>query len=225
MLQLMFFLMLCMMWFLVLWHYLWLWLRGVRLEGGVWIGGGAWGPKVAHWVRVETAGGRSFGLAPWIGLYNRVDRWTLEHGTFVLWALKLWTFHWWALELRAFKRWHHSHWVLVHWMSLHTTITRVPRTTTPLQFSDSFMRHLVERFVHQTVQESWAFLTPGTLVVLSFHVRCCPILHSEGHRLFNNIGAVILVSAGGFPWVVVLTSFILVILQWSVEFCLNHRQK
>lgn len=91
---------------------------------------------MTRWVIVETANGRSFGLTPWVGLHNSVNRWalehgTLEHGTFVLWAfelqpLKLWAFHWRAFEWR-----HHFHGVLVNWMSLHTAITRVPGTTTP----------------------------------------------------------------------------------------------
>lgn len=159
MLQLMLLLMLYVMWLLVLWHYLWLWLRGIGPEGRVWEGGGGtWRPKVTHWVGVETASGRSFRLAPWIGLHNRVDRWALEHGTFVLWTLEHGTFHWWALELWTFHWWafewrHHSHWMLVNWMSLHTAITREARTATPLQFSDSFMCHLVEWFVHQTIPE------------------------------------------------------------------------
>lgn len=147
MFMLMLLVVLCMMWFLVLWH--WLWLSGIRLEGGVWVGGGPWRPKLAHWVRVKTTGGRSFRLTPWVGLHSSVNRralehWTLEHGTFVLWA-----FHWGALERRK-----HFHGVLVNWMSLHTAITRVPRTTPPLQLCDSFMSHLVEWFVQQTIPEN-----------------------------------------------------------------------
>lgn len=94
-----------------------------------------------HWIRVETAGGRS--LTPWVGLDSSVHRralecWPLEHWTFVLWAL---------------KRWHHFHGVLVNWMSLHTAITRVPRTTSPLQLCDGFMSHLEEWFVKQPIPE------------------------------------------------------------------------
>lgn len=150
MFMLMFLVMLCGMWFLVLWQ--WLWLRRKWLEGGVWIGGWPWWPKVAYWVRVKIASGRTFGLTPWIGLdivYGwALEHGTLEHGTFVLWALKLWTFHW-----RALERWHHFHGVLINWMSLHTAITRVPRTTAPLQLCHSFMCHLVEWFVQQTIPE------------------------------------------------------------------------
>lgn len=144
--MLMFLVMLCVMWFLVLWH--WLWLRRICLEGSLWVGGGSWRPKVVHWVRIKTTGGKSFGLTPWVGLHSNVNRRALEHGTFVLWALKLWAFHWWTFERR-----HHFHGVLVNWMSLHTAITRKPRTTTPLQLCDSFMCHLVEWFVHQTIPE------------------------------------------------------------------------
>lgn len=87
-------------------------------------------------------------LTPRVGLYSSVNRralehWTLEHRTFVRWA-----FHW-----RALKRWKHFHGVLVNWMSFHTVITKVPRTTSPLQLCDSFMSNLVEWFVHQTVPE------------------------------------------------------------------------
>ncbi len=103
---------------------------------------------MAHWVGVETACGRSFGLTPWVGLNNSVNRWALEHGTFVLWTLKLRAFHW-----RALERWHHSHGMLVNWMSLHTAITRVAGTTAPLQLCDGFMCHLVKWFVHQTIPE------------------------------------------------------------------------
>lgn len=124
--------------------------------------------------------------------------------------------------------------------------------------------------------ESWTFLTPGTLVVLCFYIWSCPILHREGHCLFNHIGTVVsfkeeinetelkcvlvgfkiqnvatqskiyikmlsdavltpdsmtqieredlLVSAGGFPLVVVLhePSFILVELKRSVELSFNQ---
>lgn len=184
---------------------------------------------MVHLVRVKTAGGRSFELTPWVGLHTSVNRWALEHGTlehgtlehgaFVLRALELWpfklrAFHWWAFEWR-----HHSHGVLVNRMSLHTAITRVAGTTTPLQLCDGFMCRLVDWFVHQTILESWTFLTPGTLVVLCFYIWGCPILHGERHCLFNHIGTVVLVSAGGFPLVMVLTepSFILVKLEWSVE--------
>lgn len=40
-------------------------------------------------------------------------------------------------------------------------------------------------------QESWTFLTPGTLVVLSFYIWGCTILHGERHCLFNDIGTVV----------------------------------
>lgn len=222
MFMLMFLVVLCVMWFLVLWHWLWhwFWLRWIRLEGGVWVGGDPWRPKVTHWIRVKTAVGRSFGLIPWVGLHNSVNRWalehrTLKHGTFVLWALELWPLKLWAFHWRALEWWHHFHGVLVNWMSLHTAITRVPRTTTPLQLCDGFMCHFVDWFVHQTIPEgnneqsvevlctlklceshflkyqhdiigavvylleSWTFLTPGTLVVLSFYIWGCPILHGK----------------------------------------------
>lgn len=118
---------------------------------------------MAHWIRVEAVNGRSF-LAPWVGLHSSVNRRALEHGTlehwtFVLWALKLWAFHWWALE-----RWHHFHVVLVNWMSFHTAITRVPRTAAPLQLCDSFMCHLVEWFVHQTIPEG-----NNQLLIINMH--------------------------------------------------------
>lgn len=82
---------------------------------------------MAHLVRVKIAGGRSFGLTPWVGLHN-VNRWTLEHGTlkhgtFVLWALELWPLKLWAFHWRAFEWRHHFHGVLVNWRSLHTAIT------------------------------------------------------------------------------------------------------
>lgn len=40
-------------------------------------------------------------------------------------------------------------------------------------------------------QESWTFLTPGTLVVLSFYIWGCSILDGVGHCLFNYIGTVV----------------------------------
>lgn len=148
--QLMFMLMLlamlCVMWFLVLQH--WLWLCWIWFEGGVCVGGGPWRTEVVHWVGVKATGGRSFRLSPWIGLYSSVKRrafehWSPEHGTIVLWA-----FHWGTLE-----RWKHVHGVLVNWMSLHAVITRVSRTTSPLQLGDRFMSHLVDWFVQQPIPE------------------------------------------------------------------------
>lgn len=103
-------------------------------------------------------------------------------------------------------------------------------------------------------------MTPGTLVVLSFYIRGCPILHGEGNCLFSDVGTVVssreevkdvrrevghmnmslvgcrytvkceqnlLVSAGGFPLIMVLTgpSFELVKLEWSVELGFDQRQK
>ncbi|TNN73274.1 hypothetical protein EYF80_016437 [Liparis tanakae] len=58
---------LCVMWFLVLWHLLLL--GWIRLERGVWEGRGPRRSKGPHRI-VKTAGGRSFGLIPWIGLHN-----------------------------------------------------------------------------------------------------------------------------------------------------------
>lgn len=113
---------------------------------------------MVHWVRVKIAGGRSFGLTPWVGLHSHVNRWalehgTLKHGTFVLWALELWPFHWWAFHWRALEWRHHFHGVLVNRMSLHTAIARIPGTTTPLQLCDGFMCHFVHWFVQQTIPE------------------------------------------------------------------------
>lgn len=127
-----------MMRFLVLWHWFRqrLWLRWVRLKGGVYVGGGPRRPKVGHCVQVKTAGGRSFRSTPWASLHSSV-RGTLEHG---------WPLHW-----RAFERWHQFHGVLVTWMCLHAAVTREPRTTSPLQLRDSFMSHFVKRFVKQTI--------------------------------------------------------------------------
>lgn len=103
---------------------------------------------MAHWVGVKATGGRSFRLSPWIGLYSSVKRralehWSPEHGTIVLWA-----FH-----RGTFERWKHVHGVLVNRMSLHAVITRVSRTTPPLQLGDRFMSHLVDWFVHQPIPE------------------------------------------------------------------------
>lgn len=39
--------------------------------------------------------------------------------------------------------------------------------------------------------EGGAFLSPGTLVVFSLHIGGCPVLHSEGHCLFNDVGTVV----------------------------------
>lgn len=39
--------------------------------------------------------------------------------------------------------------------------------------------------------ESWTFLTPGALIILCFYIWSCPLLHSEGHGLFYNIGTVV----------------------------------
>lgn len=129
-----------MMWLLVLRHWSWqrLWLRWVRLKGGVYVGGGPRRPKVAHCVRVKTAGGRSFRSTPWAGLHSSV-RGTLEHG---------WPLHWWAFERRR-----QFHGVWVAWMCLHAAVTREPRTTSPLQLRDGFMSHFVQRLVKQTIPE------------------------------------------------------------------------
>lgn len=134
------------MWLLVVWCYLWL--RWIRLKVGFWVGGGPWRPKVMHWVRLKTADWRSFGSTPRVGFHSHVNRWALEHGTFVLWPLKLCAFYWRALEW-----WHHFHGVLVNWRSLHTAVTRVLGTTTPLQLCDCFMCHLVDWFVQLTIPE------------------------------------------------------------------------
>lgn len=141
---LMFLVMLCLMWLLVLWHWFWrqLWLRWIRLKGGVNVGGGPRGPKVAHCVRVKAAGGSSFRSTPWAGLHSS-GRGALEHG---------WPFHWRAFEWR-----HRSHGVLVNRARPHAAVTREAGTTAPLQLSDSFMSHFVKRFVKQTIpeQKSW----------------------------------------------------------------------
>lgn len=39
--------------------------------------------------------------------------------------------------------------------------------------------------------ERWTFLTPGALIILCFYIWSCPLLHSEGHCLFYNIGTVV----------------------------------
>ena len=138
----------CEMWLLVLWY--WLQFRWIRLKRAVWIGSSR-RPKVRHWEGVKAASRRPFWLTPWAGFHSAVnrrafERRTFKHGSFVLWSLKLWAFHWWTLEW-----WHHSHRILVNWMPLHALITRVPRTTTPLQLCDCFMCHLVNWLVQQTI--------------------------------------------------------------------------
>lgn len=99
-----------------------------------------------HWEGVKTASRRAFGMTPWAGFHSSVNMWALEHRDFARGALKLGLSHWWALEW-----WHHFHRVLINWMSLHTSITRVPRATTPLQLCDGFMCHLVKWLVHQAI--------------------------------------------------------------------------
>lgn len=136
----MFLVMLCLMRLLVLRHWFWqqLWLGWIRLKGGVYVGGGPRRPKVAHCVRVKTAGGRSFRSTPWAGLHSSV-RGALEHG--------------WPLHRPAFEWWHRPHGGLVNRTWLHAAVAREPRTTAPLQLGDSFMSHFVKRFVKQTIPE------------------------------------------------------------------------
>lgn len=141
-------LMLLLKWVLVVWQ--WLCLSKMRLKGGVWVGGGPRRAKMMHGVRVKTTGGRSIRLSPWTGLDSSVHGLTLEHWRVVSWALELWSFHCWTLHWWTIKGWHHT--VMVSW-SLHTGVTREPRTASPLQLSHSFMCHFVNRFIHETISE------------------------------------------------------------------------
>lgn len=110
-----------------------------------------------HGIRVHTAGGRSFGLTPWLGFHASVNGQafklrTLKHWTFVMWALELMSLKLWAFEGWALEWWHHFHGVWIRW-SLHTSITRVTWATAPFQLCDGLMCHFVDWFVQQAISE------------------------------------------------------------------------
>lgn len=58
-------------------------------------------------------------------------------------------------------------------------------------------RNYEHQFLHilfliiMNLLESWTFLTPGAFIIFCFYIWCCPLLHSEGHCLFYNIGTMV----------------------------------